>query len=124
MPGNAGHTDIISLLLAAGVKLNHRDKQKSTALLRAVQADKPAAVAQLLGAEQSVQVNVKNVYRETPLHAACANGNLDLARTLLEAGARADATNDEEETPFDLIPRAQAPMRDTLEALVAELADA
>ncbi|XP_034646431.1 protein phosphatase 1 regulatory subunit 27 [Trachemys scripta elegans] len=39
----------------------------------------------------------------TPLHMACSDGYIHIARYLISLGARLDATNDEGEKPSDLI---------------------
>jgi len=56
----------------------------------------------LLDHEPDVDVNARESDGETPLHQAAYYGHLEVAKLLLEHGARRHIKNNEDETPLDL----------------------
>jgi ankyrin repeat protein len=85
-----GNAAIIAQLLAAGAKVSAKDYQQRNALMRAVVADQPAAVIELL-LKAGIDPNDVDSGSEMPPLAVCAvNGNVAACRVLLKAGAAPD----------------------------------
>ncbi len=66
------------------------------ALHRAIYADRTEEALALLG--DGADPNARNRYGVHPLGLACANGNADLVKALLEAGAKAEPERDRQHT--------------------------
>ena len=59
-------------------------------------------VCELLLKEGKANVNARNRWRETPLHAAAYNAHANVCSALIAAGADVQAQNDQGKTPLDL----------------------
>ena len=71
--------------------------------------------------EHKANVNVKNVYGETPLHIAAHGGYLEICELLITKGADVNAKNDKRETPLDITTRlGYANIRELLEKSLIE----
>jgi len=51
---------------------------------------------------KSMDLNVQDNDGNTPLHTACENGNIDIAKALLTAGANQNVENKEKKKPFQV----------------------
>lgn len=81
----------IRKLLAAGARIEARDKAKRTALLIATHANAVEAAAALIDA--GADVNAKDNIRDTPFLYAGAEGRLEILRLCLKSGANLKDTN-------------------------------
>jgi len=79
-----------------------------TALHQAVLDNNLAVVRILIG--HGSDINQIDEDSWTPLHAACANGQADIAKFLLEAGASRNILTDQGERPVDLVDPGDAQM--------------
>ena len=59
-------------------------------------------MVKLLMASNELDVNPTDSYRNTPLHIACEEGNPEIVKLLLNAGANRSIQNKEEKTPVEL----------------------
>lgn len=85
-----GHEQVVRLLLRYRAKVNETSFWGETALSMAIDRRQPSIVALLLGA--GAKVNIRTVLG-TPLSIACSNGDLKVARMLLEANAEVNVSN-------------------------------
>jgi ankyrin repeat protein len=85
--------EMVTLLLAAGSKINEQDNLRETPLLRVVSAGFVQAAESLI--ENGADVNLSDVRRRTPLLEATNMGLSDLVLKLLEAGADCEFRNGE-----------------------------
>lgn len=111
------HCRLIALLLVVAVPA--AGSESETALARAVYGDDASAVEALLRA--GADVDAGNDYGVTPLHLACANGNVAIVRKLLAAGADPNAAKLTGETP--LMRCARNGVVDAVRALIERGAD-
>ncbi|XP_074662229.1 protein phosphatase 1 regulatory subunit 27-like [Tubulanus polymorphus] len=72
-----------------------------TPLHQAVLDDNMLAVRLLVG--HGADVNKQDEDTWSPLHAACAEGHIEIAKYLLKMGASKDSVTDEGERPIDLV---------------------
>lgn len=93
----ANDVEAARTLLKAGVDANAQDYWGDTPLLQAVRRDSLEMALLLL--DQGVAVNTKG-HGYTPLGLAAKNGNIQLVRFLLRAGADPDRKNDDGNTPL------------------------
>jgi len=90
----------IKKLLAGGADVNAKNKGGYTALHLAAKRGQAAAAAALLEAKADIGLASKS--GKTALHyVAYYNGNLDLAKVLLDAGAAVNAKDGKNKTPLD-----------------------
>ena len=86
----ANFVDIVQLLVNAGVDINYQDEQGETALHMAARCGH-AECAQILlegnGHQKADTELGENTYAWTPLFIACVDGNLEVAKLLVAAGA-------------------------------------
>ena len=75
--------------LAAGAKIDARDRHGSTPLHKAASRGKAATVNALLAA--GAKIDARNKRGETPLHRAAGGFKMDMVNALLAAGAKIDA---------------------------------
>ena len=87
-----------SRLTACALLLWHSAAWSEQSLVDAVRHEHRAAALSLI--EQHVDVNAAMADGTTPLHWAAHNGDADLVKRLLEAGAKAAAVNDYGSTPL------------------------
>ena len=59
-------------------------------------------MVKLLMASNELDVNPLDDYKNTPLHISCEDGNVEIVKLLLNAGADRSRQNKEEKTPFEL----------------------
>ena len=82
--------DIVQLLVDAGVDINYQDDQGETALHVAARFGHDNCAKILLQGSEHQKANTElgeNAYGWTPLFIACVDGNLNVAKLLIEAGA-------------------------------------
>lgn len=101
MAAENGHVKICELLFYLDAKLENRNRMGSTALHRAVSAQKIDVVKWLL--EKKCDIMAKNNIGNYALHIASYMGNVEIARLLLEAGAHRQirTANRVEMSPLD-----------------------
>ena len=87
---NAGHADLVRLLLLAGAGADYRTINGETALMRAAANGHVGAVGALVEASKPDLELVGYGQGFTALRMAAARGHGDVVRRLLEAGADAD----------------------------------
>lgn len=96
-----GHADVVRLLLEAKSKVNSRTDQGYTALLFAVIGGHSQVVDALLTAKVDLDAAASSYGGgRNPLMAALGNGNLPVARSLLNAGASVHARTNYGATPL------------------------
>jgi 26S proteasome non-ATPase regulatory subunit 10 len=59
-------------------------------------------MVKLLLEANELDVNAEDSYKNTPLHIACEDGNPEIVKMLLNAGANRSMQNKDEKTPVDL----------------------
>ena len=95
-----GDVESIKKLLAGGADVNAKNKGGYTALHLAAKRGQAAAAAALLEAKADIGLASKS--GKTALHyVAYYNGNLDLAKALLDAEAAVNAKDGKNKTPLD-----------------------
>ena len=87
----ANDADRVAALIAAGTKIDARDKAQRTPLLAATRANAVDAARLLI--EAGANVNAKDNIRDTPFLYAGAEGRLEILRMTLRAGANLKDTN-------------------------------
>jgi uncharacterized protein len=92
-----GKLDAVDLLLAGGAKLNH---EGWTPLHYAVFAEQPDMVSRLL--DKGAKVNARAPNEQTPLMLAAKNGNITIAKLLLNAKADTELKDQHGETALTL----------------------
>ena len=87
----AGHADVVRLLLDNGADVNAEDTQGRTVLMYAsVGNDDNTDVVQLL-LDNGADINAKDIkYSTTAIMAASLDGNTNIVKTLVKAGAKED----------------------------------
>ncbi|KAJ5106974.1 hypothetical protein N7456_003649 [Penicillium angulare] len=86
----ANFVDIVHLLVDAGVDINYQDEQGETALHVAARFGHDECAQILLDGTDYQKANTElaeNTYAWTPLFIACVDGNLNVAKLLVDAGA-------------------------------------
>lgn len=81
--------NVVGSLLASGFDPNQRDDKGQTGLYLALRGESMAVVKALL-ASPRIDVDLANEQGETPLMMAALRGNLEMAKTLIERGAKID----------------------------------
>ena len=59
-------------------------------------------MVKILMASNELDVNSVDSYKNTPLHIACEEGNPEVVKMLLNAGANRSMQNKDEKTPVEL----------------------
>lgn len=72
--------DVVVAILAAGAPINRQDRDGNTALMRAVEFDRPEIVDLLLAA--NADLSLQNIWRDTAEDIALRNGNPTMARSV------------------------------------------
>jgi len=85
LAAEAGHLDVVRVLLEHDAHVAHTDRNGDSALLLAVRADHKNVINQLLAA--GAPANLANASGVTPLMVAARAGSRDLATRLIAAGA-------------------------------------
>ena len=96
----AGHADVVRLLLANGANANARNQDGQTPLHMAVWKVYYRTFDALI--EAGAEINAVDKRGNTPLHAAVSRNHIGLIRYLLAHGASTTATNADGRTPWDL----------------------
>jgi ankyrin repeat protein len=86
--------DFLVLLVQEGADPNIADTEKRTALLSAIHAGDHRSVEILLSSKKSIDFQLADRERYTPLRMAAANGQSKLAEMLLDKGAEIDASDE------------------------------
>ena len=60
-------------------------------------------MVKLLIMSNELDVNPVDDYKNTPLHISCEDGNIEVVKLLLDAGADRSRQNRDEKTPFELV---------------------
>ncbi|CAF0738301.1 unnamed protein product [Rotaria sordida] len=100
-----GHTDILAYLIAKGQDIDLLDKHGMTPLMHAVRRVKNREPTQLL-VRLGAQINYQNPFNKfTSLHYAIIGSNIEAIRILLDAGAKTDIRNYDNEDAYELVAR-------------------
>ena len=100
-----GNADIVRLLINAQAQVDVQTDMVGLPLYVAAARNNMAIVGMLLEARAKSQpniVNIRDAERNSPLHAAVENGNADIVRLLISAGAHKDLQNRYGLTPLHL----------------------
>ncbi|KAM5476216.1 Glycerophosphocholine phosphodiesterase [Microsporum audouinii] len=92
----ANFVDIVHLLVEAGVNINYQDEQGETALHSAARFGHDQCAAALLKGSDEQKANIElaeHTYSWTPLFIAAVDGNLNIVKLLVDAGANLEATD-------------------------------
>ncbi|KAI4243619.1 MAG: hypothetical protein L6R40_003443, partial [Gallowayella cf. fulva] len=101
--GWAHGSEVVSLLLTHGARLEARNKQGETPLRRACSASRPKKISTLL--QQGADIEAKDNAGNTPLLAACSNTHSSAVSLLLSKGANIIARNMAGESTLQLARR-------------------
>jgi ankyrin repeat protein/predicted DNA-binding WGR domain protein len=93
-----GHTEVVKLLIEAGVKVALGGPDRKTALHIAAALGNFEMVQFLV--ENNAKVTVKDKMKRSPLVLACKNGNLQVAAYLLQQGSPFDEGDSSGNTPL------------------------
>ncbi|KAK2870572.1 hypothetical protein FQN49_003085 [Arthroderma sp. PD_2] len=92
----ANFVDIVHLLVEAGVNINYQDEQGETALHSAARFGHDQCATALLKGSDEQKANLElteNTYSWTPLFIAAVDGNLNIVKLLVDAGANLEAAD-------------------------------
>src|SRR5205823_2437173 len=92
--------EMAGFLIRQGAKIEAKDKDGGTPLLRASQQGKPEMVAFLIA--RGAHLQVRDRYGYPPLHWAAFNGMPAVVRILLDHGADVNARDTQGRTPLQL----------------------
>ena len=97
-------TEVVKALLAAGANVHARNEYDRTLLQVGVLLGLCPATPKLwrLFLHPAQMSNAKNKYGETPLHDAAEEGQVEVVKVLIAAGADTEVMNKYGETPLDL----------------------
>ncbi|KAF2638123.1 glycerophosphodiester phosphodiesterase GDE1 [Massarina eburnea CBS 473.64] len=87
------YKDIVKLLVDAGADINYRNEQGETALHVAARLDRVQCATVLLQGSTSYKIDVdvpEKTFAWTPLFIACVDGNINIARLLVDRNADVD----------------------------------
>jgi uncharacterized protein len=88
---------VLAVVLVAGAAVA-QGKDKNQALFTAVTFHDPSKAKQLI--EDGADIEAKDEHGMTALIIACSKGNLDIARLLIEKGAKVNSTGADGTTPL------------------------
>ena len=100
MAVDAQHSEVVSLLLKHGAKVDSRDEVRDTPLMLAVRKGETASVRLLL--EHGAKVNTQNWIGDSALHEAVRYCRPQIAADLIRAGAKVDLDNESQQSAPDL----------------------
>ncbi|PVD39592.1 hypothetical protein C0Q70_02227 [Pomacea canaliculata] len=96
-----GHAELVSLLLAKGADIEHRDKKGFTPLILAATAGHVDVVEILLEHGAEIEAQSERT-KDTPLSLACSGGRYEVVELLLTKGANKEHRNVSDYTPLSL----------------------
>uniref|UniRef100_A0A2C9JSI5 Uncharacterized protein n=1 Tax=Biomphalaria glabrata TaxID=6526 RepID=A0A2C9JSI5_BIOGL len=96
-----GHGELVTLLLAKGADIEHRDKKGFTPLILAATAGHVEVVEILLDHSADIEAQSERT-KDTPLSLACSGGRYEVVELLLNRGANKEHRNVSDYTPLSL----------------------
>ncbi|KAG2455695.1 ankyrin repeat and KH domain-containing protein 1 isoform X8 [Polypterus senegalus] len=96
-----GHEELVSVLLARGANIEHRDKKGFTPLILAATAGHVGVVEILLDKGGDIEAQSERT-KDTPLSLACSGGRQEVVELLLLRGANKEHRNVSDYTPLSL----------------------
>ncbi|XP_076458680.1 ankyrin repeat and KH domain-containing protein 1-like isoform X4 [Babylonia areolata] len=96
-----GHSELVSLLLAKGADIEHRDKKGFTPLILAATAGHLEVVEILLDHGAEIEAQSERT-KDTPLSLACSGGRYEVVEMLLNRVANKEHRNVSDYTPLSL----------------------
>lgn len=96
-----GHEELVSVLLARGANIEHRDKKGFTPLILAATAGHVGVVEVLLDKGGDIEAQSERT-KDTPLSLACSGGRQEVVELLLLRGANKEHRNVSDYTPLSL----------------------
>ncbi|XP_043924865.1 ankyrin repeat and KH domain-containing protein 1-like [Protopterus annectens] len=96
-----GHEELVSVLLARGANIEHRDKKGFTPLILAATAGHVGVVEILLDKSADIEAQSERT-KDTPLSLACSGGRQEVVELLLARGANKEHRNVSDYTPLSL----------------------
>ncbi|CAG5121213.1 unnamed protein product [Candidula unifasciata] len=96
-----GHAELVTLLLAKGADIEHRDKKGFTPLILAATAGHVDVVEILLDHNADIEAQSERT-KDTPLSLACSGGRYEVVELLLNRGANKEHRNVSDYTPLSL----------------------
>ncbi|KAG5844227.1 hypothetical protein ANANG_G00160130 [Anguilla anguilla] len=99
-----GHEELVSVLIARGANIEHRDKKGFTPLILAATAGHVVVVEILLDKGGDIEAQSERT-KDTPLSLACSGGRQEVVELLLLRGANKEHRNVSDYTPSAWPPR-------------------
>uniref|UniRef100_A0A8C7QX56 Ankyrin repeat and KH domain containing 1 n=1 Tax=Oncorhynchus mykiss TaxID=8022 RepID=A0A8C7QX56_ONCMY len=96
-----GHEELVSVLIARGANIEHRDKKGFTPLILAATAGHVGVVELLLDKGGDIEAQSERT-KDTPLSLACSGGRQEVVELLLLRGANKEHRNVSDYTPLSL----------------------
>ncbi|XP_062379878.1 ankyrin repeat and KH domain-containing protein 1-like isoform X2 [Sardina pilchardus] len=96
-----GHEELVSVLIARGANIEHRDKKGFTPLILAATAGHVGVVEVLLVKGADIEAQSERT-KDTPLSLACSGGRQEVVELLLLRGANKEHRNVSDYTPLSL----------------------
>ncbi|XP_038860998.1 ankyrin repeat and KH domain-containing protein 1-like isoform X1 [Salvelinus namaycush] len=96
-----GHEELVSVLVARGSNIEHRDKKGFTPLILAATAGHVGVVEILLDKGGDIEAQSERT-KDTPLSLACSGGRQEVVELLLLRGANKEHRNVSDYTPLSL----------------------
>ena len=96
-----GHVELVSLLLARGADVEHRDKKGFTSLILAAAGGHTHVVTMLLDHNADIEAQLEST-RDTAISLACSGGRYEVVEVLLRRGANKEHRNASDYTPLCL----------------------
>uniref|UniRef100_A0A8C4YCC9 Ankyrin repeat and KH domain containing 1 n=1 Tax=Gopherus evgoodei TaxID=1825980 RepID=A0A8C4YCC9_9SAUR len=96
-----GHEELVSVLIARGANIEHRDKKGFTPLILAATAGHVGVVEILLDKGGDIEAQSERT-KDTPLSLACSGGRQEVVDLLLARGANKEHRNVSDYTPLSL----------------------